>query len=173
MSGIAFIVSAPSGAGKTTLCKMAEGRFPDIKNSVSYTTRPSRPGESNGVDYWFVDDATFDRMVERGEFLEYADVYGKRYGTSKKDLEAFLWISKKLGADFEMSGGSIKNALGASALNILDLIGNAGHAAALSGNGEATEDRGVAFKRRPRRQSTAALTLGKPALIRLSQGPRR
>ncbi|HBG46971.1 MAG TPA: guanylate kinase [Deltaproteobacteria bacterium] len=106
MSGIAFIVSAPSGAGKTTLCKMAEGRFPDIKNSVSYTTRPSRPGESNGVDYWFVDDATFDRMVERGEFLEYADVYGKRYGTSKKDLEAFLARGESVILEIDVQGAA-------------------------------------------------------------------
>ncbi len=90
MSGIAYIVSAPSGAGKTTLCKMAAEKFPDIRNSVSYTTRKQRPGEVNGVDYWFVDDAVFDGMVERGEFLEYADVYGKKYGTSKKDLDAML-----------------------------------------------------------------------------------
>lgn len=90
MSGIAYIVSAPSGAGKTTLCKMAAERFPDIRNSISYTTRKQRPGEVNGVDYWFVDDAVFDEMVSRGEFLEYADVYGKKYGTSKKDLDAML-----------------------------------------------------------------------------------
>ena len=90
MSGIAYIVSAPSGAGKTTLCKMAAKEFPDIRNSVSYTTRMQRPGEVNGVDYWFVDDAVFDGMVSRGEFLEYADVYGRKYGTSKKDLDAML-----------------------------------------------------------------------------------
>lgn len=90
MQGIAFIVSAPSGAGKTTLCRMAAERFPGLRNSVSYTTRKPRPGETNGVDYWFVDEAVFDGMAERGEFLEYADVYGKRYGTSKKDLDAML-----------------------------------------------------------------------------------
>ncbi len=90
MSGIAFIVSAPSGTGKTTLCRMAAERFPNLRNSVSYTTRKRRPGEVNGVDYWFVDEETFAGMVERGEFLEYADVYGKRYGTSRKDLEDLL-----------------------------------------------------------------------------------
>ncbi|WKZ32525.1 MAG: guanylate kinase [Thermodesulfobacteriota bacterium] len=90
MSGIAFIVSAPSGSGKTTLCKMAADRFPDLRISVSYTTRKPRHGEVNGVDYWFVDEDTFAGMVERGEFLEYADVYGKRYGTSRKDLEDLL-----------------------------------------------------------------------------------
>ncbi len=95
MIGSLFIVSAPSGAGKTTLCKMAVDFFPGLRHSVSYTTRPARPGETNGKDYWFVDDAAFDRMLASGEFLEYAGVFGKRYGTSKKDLEALL----KAGAD--------------------------------------------------------------------------
>ncbi|MBI5644208.1 MAG: guanylate kinase [Deltaproteobacteria bacterium] len=90
MSGIPFIVSAPSGAGKTTLCKMAVDFFPDLRHSISYTTRKPRPGEVDGVDYKFIDDAVFDKMVESGEFLEYAGVYGKRYGTSGKDLEALL-----------------------------------------------------------------------------------
>jgi len=90
MKGIAYIISAPSGAGKTTLCRMAAAHFPEIRNSVSYTTRKPRPGEVDGRDYWFVEDEAFDRMVEAGEFLEYAGVYGRRYGTSKKDLESLL-----------------------------------------------------------------------------------
>lgn len=90
MAGIPFIVSAPSGAGKTTLCKRAVDHFTDMRFSVSYTTRKPRPGEVNGVDYWFVDDGVFDKMIAGGDFLEYAGVYGKRYGTSKKDLEELL-----------------------------------------------------------------------------------
>lgn len=90
MNGIAFIVSAPSGTGKTTLCKKAVDFFDGLRHSISYTTRKARPGEVNGVDYNFVDDAVFDRMIERGEFLEYAGVYGKRYGTSRTDLERLL-----------------------------------------------------------------------------------
>lgn len=90
MTGSLFIVSAPSGAGKTTLCKMAVDFFPGLRHSVSYTTREERPGETDGKEYWFVDDAAFDRMLANGEFLEYADVFGKRYGTSRKDLEALL-----------------------------------------------------------------------------------
>ncbi|MEK6790170.1 MAG: guanylate kinase, partial [Deltaproteobacteria bacterium] len=73
MIGNLFIVSAPSGAGKTTLCKMAVDFFPGLRHSVSYTTRAARPGETNGKDYWFVDDAAFDRMLSDGEFLECAD----------------------------------------------------------------------------------------------------
>lgn len=90
MIGIPFIVSAPSGAGKTTLCKKAVDFFGDFRHSISYTTRRPRPGETDGVEYRFIDDAAFDAMIERGEFIEYAGVYGKRYGTSKKDLEALL-----------------------------------------------------------------------------------
>ena len=90
MKGIAYIISAPSGAGKTTLCRMAAAHFPEVRNSVSYTTRKPRPGEVDGRDYWFVEDEAFDRTLDSGEFLEYAGVYGRRYGTSKKDLEALL-----------------------------------------------------------------------------------
>lgn len=90
MGGIPFIVSAPSGAGKTTLCKKAVDFFPDLRHSISYTTRKPRIGEVNGVDYWFIEDRVFDEMIARGEFLEYAGVYGKRYGTSKKDLDNLL-----------------------------------------------------------------------------------
>ncbi|MBI5885241.1 MAG: guanylate kinase [Deltaproteobacteria bacterium] len=90
MAGILYIVSAPSGAGKTTLCKMAVERISGLRHSVSYTTRPARPGETDGVEYRFIDDAAFDAMIERGEFLEYAGVFGKRYGTSRKDLERLL-----------------------------------------------------------------------------------
>lgn len=90
MGGIPFIVSAPSGAGKTTLCKKAVDFFPDLRHSISYTTRKPRNGEVNGADYWFIEDRVFDEMIARDEFLEYAGVYGKRYGTSKKDLDNLL-----------------------------------------------------------------------------------
>lgn len=88
--GTIFVVSAPSGAGKTTICNMAVDFSPGLKHSISYTTRPPRTGEKNGVQYWFTDDATFDRMIKDGEFLEYAGVFGKRYGTSRKDLESLV-----------------------------------------------------------------------------------
>ena len=90
MAGILYIVSAPSGAGKTTLCKMAADNIPNLRHSVSYTTRPARPGETNGIDYNFIDDAVFDAMIKRGDFLEYAGVFGKRYGTSRVDLKRLL-----------------------------------------------------------------------------------
>src|SRR5881628_868295 len=84
MSGLLFVVTAPSGAGKTSLIDALMREDPSLKFSVSYTTRAPRPGEKDGVDYHFVDDATFLAMRGRGEFLESAEVHGYRYGTSKK-----------------------------------------------------------------------------------------
>ena len=82
--GKLFVITAPSGAGKTSLIEAVMREDPGLKISVSYTTRPPRPGERNGVDYHFIDDATFLAMKGRGEFLESAEVHGYRYGTSKK-----------------------------------------------------------------------------------------
>ena len=84
MKGRLFVISAPSGAGKTSLIDALMREDPALKISVSYTTRPPRPGEKNGVDYHFVDDAAFLAMRSRSEFLESAEVHGYRYGTSKK-----------------------------------------------------------------------------------------
>jgi len=104
MAGIPFIVSAPSGAGKTTLCKMAVDFFPDMRHSVSYTTREPRHGETDGVDYCFVDDAEFDRMIGAGEFLEHADVHGKRYGTARADLTAVTDAGLDIILDVDVQG---------------------------------------------------------------------
>jgi guanylate kinase len=104
VKGIIFIVSAPSGTGKTTLCRKAVDFFPNLRHSISYTTRSPRPGEINGVDYWFVDDAAFDRMVENDEFLEYASVFGRRYGTSRKDLEEMLSGGLDVILDIDVQG---------------------------------------------------------------------
>ena len=80
--GDLFVISAPSGTGKTTLVKQLLERLPDIDFSVSYTTRPQRRGETEGVDYHFVDKATFEQMTRDNEFLEWATVHGESYGTS-------------------------------------------------------------------------------------------
>jgi guanylate kinase len=84
--GILFIVSAPSGTGKTTLCKQIATSVPGLWHSVSFTTRKPRPGEENGREYFFVEEKTFQDMVARNEFLEYAQVYGNWYGTPRKAL---------------------------------------------------------------------------------------
>ena len=90
--GVLYIVSAPSGAGKTSLVKALLKTDPAVRLSVSYTTRPPRPGETDGRDYHFVDRQHFDVMLAEGEFLEHAEVYGNFYGTSKgsigRDLNA-------------------------------------------------------------------------------------
>ncbi|MEA5112774.1 MAG: guanylate kinase [Geobacteraceae bacterium] len=85
--GIIYIVSAPSGAGKTSLCNELIDIFPDLRHSVSYTTRSPRPGERDGVDYFFVSSAQFDGMVRAGEFAEWAEVHGNHYGTALRTLE--------------------------------------------------------------------------------------
>jgi guanylate kinase len=82
--GRLFVITAPSGAGKTSLIDAVMRADPTLKISVSYTTRAPRPGEQDGVDYHFVDDAEFLRMRDRGDFLEHAEVHGNRYGTSKR-----------------------------------------------------------------------------------------
>lgn len=94
--GLMFILSSPSGAGKTTLSRMLLARDSEIRLSVSCTTRPPRPGEVDGVHYHFVSDAEFDRMVEEDDFYEWAHVFGHRYGTPKGKIRAAL----KEGQDF-------------------------------------------------------------------------
>ena len=87
MSGTLFIVSSPSGGGKTSLVKSLLQAEPDVRLSISHTTRPPRAGEADGRDYHFVPLETFQRMLEAGEFLESAEIYGNRYGTSQKWIE--------------------------------------------------------------------------------------
>jgi guanylate kinase len=92
MSGRLYIVSAPSGAGKTSLVRALLTADPALSLSVSYTTRPPRAGEQDGRDYHFVSHASFEAMLERGEFLESASVHGNYYGTSE------VWVRRNLGA---------------------------------------------------------------------------
>ncbi|MGM8060864.1 guanylate kinase [Vogesella indigofera] len=91
-NGTIFIVVAPSGAGKTSLVSALLQAEPSVELSVSYTTRAPRQGEENGKHYHFSDRATFENMIEAGDFLEYAEVYGNYYGTSKR------WLRERLAA---------------------------------------------------------------------------
>ena len=96
MRGNLFVVVAPSGAGKTSLVKALLEKEPNIRLSISYTTRKPREGEVNGRDYHFVDRPTFEKMIAQGDFLEYAAVYGNYYGTSKR------WIEDQLSGDHDV-----------------------------------------------------------------------
>ena len=88
--GLLFIVSAPSGAGKTTLVERLVEQVPALRMSRSYTSREARAGETNGVDYNFVSRARFEEMIASGDFLEWADVFGNLYGTCASDTERML-----------------------------------------------------------------------------------
>ncbi|MGC8611664.1 MAG: guanylate kinase [Athalassotoga sp.] len=97
-------MSGPSGAGKTTIVKMALPEIEGIEFSVSYTTRPKRENEVEGVDYFFVDEKTFRELIKKGEFLEWAEVHGHLYGTSKKFVEERLEKGKNLLLDVDVKG---------------------------------------------------------------------
>lgn len=88
--GTLYIVSAPSGAGKTSLVRALLERLDGIQVSVSHTTRQMRPGEADGINYHFVDIATFERMAERGDFFEHARVFDNYYGTSRPAVQKLL-----------------------------------------------------------------------------------
>jgi guanylate kinase len=88
--GLLFVVSAPSGTGKTTLVEQLVRELPRLRMSRSYTSREARPGECDGVDYNFISRSRFEQMVARAEFLEWADVFGNLYGTSRRDTEDLI-----------------------------------------------------------------------------------
>lgn len=88
--GVLFVVSAPSGTGKTTVVERLVQRVRGLTQSCSYTSRPARAGESNGVQYNFISRDAFEAMAARGEFLEWADVFGNLYGTRRADTDAVL-----------------------------------------------------------------------------------
>ena len=103
-SGLLFVITAPSGAGKTSLIDAVMREDPSLKISVSYTTRAPRPGEKDGVDYHYVDDATFLAMRERGEFLESAEVHGNRYGTSRTVIQDAVQRGEDLILEIDWQG---------------------------------------------------------------------
>ncbi len=102
--GLMFILSSPSGAGKTTISRMLLDRDPEISLSVSATTRPMRPGEVDGVHYHFVTQAEFDRMVEADEFYEWATVFGNSYGTPKAQIRTGLKEGRDYLFDIDWQG---------------------------------------------------------------------
>jgi guanylate kinase len=104
MSGTLFVITAPSGAGKTSLIDAVMHDDPTLKLSISYTTRAPRKGEKSGVDYHFVDDRQFLEMKSRGEFLESAEVHGYRYGTSKMVIAEALQKGEDLILEIDWQG---------------------------------------------------------------------
>ncbi|MCD6253987.1 MAG: guanylate kinase [Thermotogae bacterium] len=104
MKGILYVVTGPSGVGKSTIIREVLKRFDNLVFSVSYTTRPKRPGEENGTDYFFVDQRTFMKLKDRGEFLEWAQVHGYYYGTSKSQVEGALRQGNHVLLDVDVQG---------------------------------------------------------------------
>jgi len=102
--GNVFVVSAPSGAGKSTLAQRLVRSVPDLSFSTSFTTRQPRPGEVDGRDYFFVDDARFDAMVAEGGLVEWVQVYGHRYGTGRDWLTGVLASGRDVLLDIETTG---------------------------------------------------------------------
>jgi len=102
--GILFVISAPSGAGKTTLCQNLLANMPGIRFSVSYTTRSPRQGEVNGIHYNFVDEKEFQRMIANREFIEWAEVHGNFYGTSGKKIAEMTLAGIDVLLDIDVQG---------------------------------------------------------------------
>jgi guanylate kinase len=103
---LVFIISAPSGSGKSTLVSAIKQVVDRLEFSVSYTTRPPRGSEENGRDYYYTNRDVFERMIDKGEFLEYADVFGHYYGTAKKFLDDAIVRGHDLLLDIDVQGAS-------------------------------------------------------------------
>ena len=113
-----FVVTGPSGAGKGTLIQLVLPRFPELALAVSATTRAQRPGEENGVHYWFLDRDEFDRRVDAGEFLESVDYVGNRYGTLNSEIERLQRAGKAPVLELETEGALRVKARVAGAVTI-------------------------------------------------------
>ena len=102
--GLVLVISSPSGAGKTTLAQRLLAQDNNIKLSVSVTTRPARPGEVDGADYWFISEEEFRNRREAGELLEWAEVYGNFYGTPRAPVEAMMASGNDVLFDIDWQG---------------------------------------------------------------------
>jgi guanylate kinase len=112
------VVSAPSGAGKTSLCEWVVTAVPNLAHSVSFTTRPPRPDEKDGRDYHFVDEGKFRAMAERGDFAEWAVVHGHLYGTSQALLERHAAAGQDVVLDIDTQGAAILRGVHPDAVSI-------------------------------------------------------
>lgn len=108
--GLIITISAPSGAGKSTICERLINEMPNLKMSISYTTRKPRVNEKNGENYYFIDKDTFQSMINSNEFIEWAEVYGNYYGTSKNLIYEIINSGKDVLLDIDTQGAkNIKN----------------------------------------------------------------
>ncbi|MGA6992446.1 MAG: guanylate kinase [Candidatus Deferrimicrobiaceae bacterium] len=115
--GDVIVISAPSGSGKTTICRMLVKRVDNMELSLSYTTRPRKQGEVDGNDYYFIEPEKFDRMIISREFLEFASVYGHRYGTSREAVRSIVSRGKDAVLEIDVQGGKkVKKELPAAIL---------------------------------------------------------
>ena len=105
VKGLIVVISAPAGSGKTTLCKRLLQSSPSFISSVSFTTRPPRKQEIEGVDYYFVSREDFERLIEKDAFVEWAEVHGDLYGTSKQFLEKNVEADKEVVLEVDVKGG--------------------------------------------------------------------
>jgi len=121
MRGLLFVITAPSGAGKSSLINAVLAEEARLRLSVSFTTRPPRPAEQNGREYHFVDDTAFLRMLERGEFLESAEVHGYRYGTSQAVIRELLAAGFDLVLEIDWQGAQQVRALEPGCIGIFIL----------------------------------------------------
>ena len=121
MTGNLFVVSAPSGGGKTSLVRALLAEDAKVALSISFTTRAPRPGEKNGREYHFVDADVFEAMLERGEFLECAEVHGNRYGTSQKWIEEMRACGKDVLLEIDWQGAQQVRRLYAGAIMVFIL----------------------------------------------------
>ena len=116
-----FVISGPSGVGKTSLVNALTDANPDINSPVSYTTRPPRPGEQSGIDYHFVSVETFREMVTNNEFLEHAQVFGNHYGTSRQTVKQQLGEGKTVLLEIDWQGAAQARRLFADAVTVMVL----------------------------------------------------
>jgi guanylate kinase len=121
MTGTLFIVAAPSGAGKTSLVRALLERDPAMALSVSYTSRPPRPGETDGVHYHFVDRTDFLRMAAAGEFFEYAEVHGDLKGTARSAVEPLLLQGRDVLLEIDWQGARLVRAKNADCKSVFIL----------------------------------------------------
>lgn len=116
-NGDVFVISAPSGSGKTTICRRVVAKVEGLALSVSYTTRRRKQGETEGEDYRFIEPKEFDKMIISNDFLEYASVYGNLYGTSREEVRSIVSRGNDAILEIDVQGGrKVKTALPAAVL---------------------------------------------------------